>query len=244
MKLFDLHCDTITECCKNNLEIKNNNLHISLDKADYLPDWCQLFAIWMPNEFRGSAALEYFDNVYNYFIKQMEKNEDKISFCKSGEDINTALRLNKRASLLTVEGGAAAAGSAERIEYMYSLGVRLMTLTWNGECELGFGSDVEGGGGLKKFGFDAIKKMEEIGMIIDVSHLNERGFYDVAENTEKPFVATHSNSKSVWEHHRNLTDDQFEVIVKRGGVVGLNLYMAFLPKNAKSGCEGVHRCGF
>ena len=236
MELFDLHCDTITECCKNDLELKSNDLHISLDKAAYLSSWCQLFAIWMPNEYRKQAAFDYFDNVYDYFIKQ-----DAVRFCKNGEDIKNAVNENKTAAILTVEGGAATAGQLERLDYMYSLGVRLMTLTWNGECELGFGSDVKGGTGLTEFGFKAIRKMEELGMIIDVSHLNEKGFCDVAENTSKPFVASHSNSKTVWNHHRNLTDEQFKIISDWGGLVGLNFYTAFLPENSKNGSEGVLR---
>lgn len=241
MRLFDLHCDTITECYLGGHSLRNNNLSISLEKGKYFSNWCQVFALWMQNEYRGKAACDYQDKLYECFLNEVEKNKDIFSFCKCSDDIKLAVQNGKIAAILSVEGGAATAGSIDRLQYMYNCGVRLMTLTWNGQCEIACGSDIENGGGLTPFGFEVIKEMERLNMIIDVSHLNDIGFYDVAKATSKPFVATHSNSRVVKNHHRNLTDEQFKIIRDRGGIVGLNFYGAFLPDDIKSGCDGVLR---
>lgn len=241
MRLFDLHCDTITECYLGGHSLRKNNLAISLEKGNYISGWCQVFALWMQNEYRGQAACDYYDGLYNCFLAEVEKNKDILSFCKTSNDIKNTLENGKIAAILSVEGGAATAGKLERLQYMYDCGVRLMTLTWNGQCEVACGSDVDGGGGLTPFGFEVIKEMERLNMIIDVSHLNDIGFYEVVKNTTKPFVATHSNSRVVKNHYRNLTDDQFKIIRDRGGLVGLNFYDAFLPDDRKSGCDGALR---
>lgn len=241
MRLFDLHCDTITECYLGSHGLRDNNLSISLEKGRYISSWCQVFALWMKNEYRGQAACDYYEALYKCFLSEIEKNSDILSFCKSSDDIKNALNNNKIAAILSVEGGAATAGKLDRVQYMYDCGVRLMTITWNGQCEVACGSDVEGGGGLTPFGFEVIKEMERLNMIIDVSHLNDIGFYQVAQNTTKPFIATHSNSKTIKNHYRNLTDDQFKIIRDRGGIVGLNFYDAFLPDDRKSGCDGALR---
>ncbi|MBR5273013.1 MAG: membrane dipeptidase [Clostridia bacterium] len=241
MRLFDLHCDTITECYLRGCGLKNNDLSISLEKGKYIKNWCQVFALWMKNEYRCQAACDYFDGLYNCFLQEIDKNKNMVSFCTTSDDIKKAIENNKIAAILSVEGGAATAGKIERLRYMYDCGVRLMTLTWNGQCEVACGSDIEGGQGITPFGFEVIREMENLNMIIDVSHLNDIGFYEVAENTTKPFIATHSNSRTIKNHYRNLTDDQFKIIRDRKGIVGLNFYDAFLPDNRENGCDGAFR---
>lgn len=241
MRLFDLHCDTITECYTSNKRLRDNNLSLSPKKGKYISGWCQVFALWIQNEYRGQAACDHYDQLYNCFLKELAENNESLIFCKSASDIKATISSNKIAAILSVEGGAALAGRIDRLRHMYDCGVRLMTLTWNGQCEVACGSDVQGGGGLTPFGFEVIKEMEKLNMIIDVSHLNDVGFYEVAENTNKPFVATHSNSRTIKNHCRNLTDEQFKIIRDRKGLVGLNFYDGFLPDDRKSGCDGVLR---
>lgn len=241
MRLFDLHCDTITECYLGKHSLRNNNLSLSLEKGRYFSGWCQVFALWMQNEYRGQSACDYYDGLYRCFLEEMSKNSDILSFCKTSSDIKNAISNNKIAAVLSVEGGTALAGRIDRLQHLYDCGVRLLTLTWNGQCEIACGSDVENGRGLTSFGFDVVREMETLNMIIDVSHLNDIGFYEVAKNTTKPFVATHSNSRTVKNHCRNLTDDQFKIIRDREGLVGLNFYDGFLPDDRESGCDGVLR---
>ena len=120
----------------------------------------------------------------------------------------------------------------------YRLGVRMMTLTWNYENELGFPNEIINNKlvcdrGLKDRGFEFIEEMENLGIIIDVSHLSDAGFYDILNNTKKPFVASHSNARSICNHRRNMTDDMIKKLADRGGVMGLNFYSNFLNENTK-----------
>ncbi len=144
-------------------------------------------------------------------------------------------------ALLTLEEGAVCEGSMEKLHAFYDRGVRMMTLTWNFPNEIGFPNIhmPENGGepdftvpeterGLTEFGFDLIEEMQRIGMIVDVSHLSDAGFYDVASHAKKPFVASHSDARSVCRAVRNLTDDMIRTLAEKGGVTGLNYCADFL----------------
>ena len=127
----------------------------------------------------------------------------------------------------------------ERVEKLYQEGVRFLGLVWNGENELGSGHNTKKG--LTDFGIRVIRRMEQLRMVADVSHLNDRGFDMVCEVSSRPFVATHSNLRSVASHVRNLTEEQFQEIVRRKGLVGLNLYRSFLSDEGKGDLEALCR---
>ena len=198
MNVFDLHCDTITVCDTESKSLQDSDCDITMQKAENLDTWAQLFAVWMPDEYRGAAAIDYFERVYHTFTAQTGALADRIARCQKRGDLDAAFAAGKAAAILTVEGGAALAGDLARVSALYDRGVRLMTLTWNAENELGFGCREDGAKGLKAFGKDAVREMERLGMVVDVSHLNRAGFYDVARITEKPFIASHSNAAAVW----------------------------------------------
>ncbi|MCR4925475.1 MAG: membrane dipeptidase [Clostridiales bacterium] len=237
MNFFDLHCDTIGECYLQKKSLKTNDLHISLDKAKDLEKWAQLFAIWIPDEKRGQEALQYFKNVYDVFLREIQNNESDISFCRNSEDIDKAFKASQYSALLGVEGGAAIAGRLENLDFLYDCGVRLMTLTWNDSNEIANGCFSKDTSGLTAFGKETVKYMQGKNMIVDVSHLNRKGFYDVVDITEKPFVASHSNSDKVYSHPRNLTDEQIDIMIERKCLIGLNLYTKFLGESEQSGCD-------
>lgn len=133
-------------------------------------------------------------------------------------------------ALLTIEDGRSAK-SIDKIKEYYDLGIRLIGLTWNFENCMGYPTSDDKDimkKGLKKFGFEAVEYMNEIGMIVDVSHLSDAGFYDVAKISKKPFVASHSNARELSPHRRNLTDEMIKIIANKGGVAGLNFAPAFL----------------
>ena len=198
----------------------------------------------MPDSVRGAAALQYFDRHAAYFRKMAETGA--FTVLETGEDLEKLGNKQGTAFILTVEGGSAVAGDLKNIHHLRENGVRVMTLTWNGSNEIGrggiagekiglqecneIGSGVMSGDkfGLTPFGKLAVKEMEKEGIVIDISHASEALFYDVAGNTERPFIATHSNSKVLCKHPRNLTDDQFRIICNRGGLVGLNYFKALL----------------
>lgn len=241
MRLFDLHCDTITQCSIENKKLLKNDLHISLKNAQYLKEWVQLFAIWMPDEYRGSQACQYFEDIYFTYNEQMNKNKKRISKCTTDKEIEQALQDGKFASVLTVEGGSAVAGDLNRIDYLYECGVRVMTLTWNGSNEIAKGCMSQDKSGLTDFGKKAVQKMQDIGMIVDVSHLNDAGFYDVAnlsQISKKPFIATHSNSDFICAHKRNLTNEQINIIIENNGLIGINLFWQFIGADS---CDFVYR---
>lgn len=207
MKFFDLHCDTITECYLKNKKLKTNDLDISLDKAKCIDEWNQVFAIWMPDEYRGKEAEDYYEKVYAKFREE----------CKA-----------VKGAILAVEGGSALGGKLENVEKLARDGVKIITLTWNKENELASGCFSEKDEGLTAFGKEAVKKMVNFGITPDVSHLGEKGFYDLCETIDSPFIASHSDVYSLNPHPRNLKDEQIKIIIERKGLIGLNFYNKFL----------------
>lgn len=238
--LFDLHCDTVTTCSEQGCEMYSNSRHISLEKGMLYRKWCQVFAIWIPDELRGIAAQKYFERNVAFFLDQMEKYSDAVRFCKTARELRDAATLQKCGALLAIEGGAALGGEITKLEEYYQKGVRILTLTWNGKNELACGC-MDGEEGLTEFGRQVLIKMGKLGMIADVSHLNEKGFYELAELQAGPFIASHSNFSDVWHHKRNLSREQFDILRQTGGLVGLNLYWNFLGDNEDRGMDNVYR---
>lgn len=241
MKYFDLHCDTISECYHGKKSLFNNDFHLSLHRGEKYFPWFQCFAIWITDDRRGKAATDYFDALLQKFMEEIERNSDKTMLCKTASDFQTAQAQHKIGAVLTVEGGAAAAGNLERLKFMADCGVKVMTLTWNSSCEFGDGVGVESPEGLTPFGKLALKEMERLNMIVDVSHASSKLFYDVVEATDKPFVATHSNSQTICHNRRNLTDEQFQIIRRRGGLVGINFMPEFLNDSGRAGIDDILR---
>jgi len=233
MKFFDLHCDTLTRCYKEKQELKENNLHVNLEKGKIFDSWIQCFAAWVDDSYRGKEAVNYINNLINLFYKELERNKNLI-FIKSKKDLKKENLKNKIGAILTIEGSAALGGNLNELERFYNLGVRIMTLTWNGSSEVGDGSMNSSKRGLTVFGKKVIKKMQDLGMIIDVSHASDKLFFDIAENVERPIIATHSDSKKICNHARNLTDEQFRVIKSKKGLVGLNFLNLFLKSEDAS----------
>lgn len=225
-RMMDLHCDTLTKGEDLFHSLDNPALMAALSKLPRGTEWAQFFAVFIPDEFRGEAAAEYFDRYYGSFTHQMELYANRIAPCRSGAEIRAAFASGRHAAILTVEGGCVLKGELRRIALLRERGVRALTLVWNGENELGSG--VSGEGGLTEFGKACISELEKNGIFIDVSHLNDAGFEDVAERAERPFIATHSNARAIADHPRNLTDRQIRIIAERGGLIGLNYYVRFL----------------
>ncbi len=236
MKYFDLHCDTLTEICDSGKDILHNDLHISLDRAKNFEKYVQTFACFIPDEYRGEAAVSYFNKLADKFYECLNKEKDISLY----SDKNTDTKIK---AILSVEGGAALGGKIENVKYLYDRGVKIMTLTWNAKNEIAHGA-YEESGGLTSFGKDVIREMENLGIVADVSHLNRESFFDVAKVAKKPFIATHSNADIVNKeagHKRNLTDEQIKVIRDMNGLIGLNFYMEFLDDENAQGTDAILR---
>lgn len=234
MKLFDLHCDTLYRAFFENGGLFNNDFHISFDRINSIEPYIQCMAIWVPDEFRNKNAIQLFENCRKKLNDELKDTNIKI--IRSQDDIIEVESKKGKGVVLTVEGGAVLGGKLENVDYLAECGVKIMTLTWNGNCELGDGIGVEGAKGLTDFGKSVIAKMEQNSIVVDVSHSSVPMFYDVAELSTKPFCATHSNSKQICPHRRNLTDEQFSIIKDKGGIVGLNLSRGFLREDEDKAC--------
>ena len=244
MKLFDLHCDTIYECCETGKHLRENDLHINYAAAHRYQPYVQFFALFCgarqpySPETRdcllNTPADERFDRMLTTARREFAANADWLTFCRSAADIRAAVEAGKAAALLSIEGAELLPDRPDALDYVYDAGVRLITLTWNYRSRYGCSSAVDQNEGLTELGKQLVRDCGEKGIIVDVSHLSDRGFWDVCEATDRPFVATHSDSRVLCRNSRNLTDEQFAEIANRRGLVGVNLYTPFLVRQSDS----------
>ena len=223
---FDLHCDTIYESLAQGCDISNPEFHIAPGKSSYLSPYIQCFAICVPEEIRGEKATEMYIKAHERLVEQCAKFDIRI--IKSYEDIKEVKEKKLKGAIFTVENASLLAGKIENIDLFVNFGVKFVTLTWNGRNELGAGAMVTHSNGITPFGIEVIKKLEENNITVDVSHASDRLLNDILTHSTKPIAATHSNSRAITNVKRNLTDEHFKAIVKRGGIVGLNLHKFFL----------------
>lgn len=229
MRLFDFHCDTLYKATTTNGSLLHNDYHISIEKADRLEQWLQVMAVWIPDEIRGQAAFDFVSKCADNLRQQLSQAECNVY---NPLNFNELVRSQHRKNIiLAVEGGAALNGDIRNVKKLKDIGVQLLTLTWNGKNELGDGVGVINPKGLTNFGREAVAELERNKIVIDISHASEPLFWDVAQIAARPFVATHSNSRTVCNHKRNLTDDQFKYMVSIKGIVGLNFCYYFLKDN-------------
>lgn len=246
MKVIDMHCDTIARLYSDrSTEVSLRHApgyQIDLEKmkkGDYLLQNFALFLDLKETDHPARTALSMADLYY----KELEKNKDLILPAFSYEDICASQAAGKMSAMLTLEEGDILEGNLDNLRLFYEKGVRMITLTWNYPNKIGFPNISFGSDGFPKFarrcergltpfGIELIREMEHLGIIIDVSHMSDGGFRDVLKYTKKPFAASHSNSASVRDVCRNLTDDMIRALAERGGVMGLNFCTAFLTEKA------------
>lgn len=237
MRLFDLHCDTLTLAMNSQKELAQNDLQLSFEKGAAYSPWLQTMAVFIPDELRGEAAWRYFCRAEAFLTVQLQKNP-KIRRCTDHTDIQKLREDRAQGVLLAVEGGAVLGGQLTRVAELASFGVRMMTLTWNGANELGGGAGEPGG--LTDFGREVLREMADHRIVPDISHASDPLFWDVCETFDGPLIATHSNARTVCAHRRNLTDAQFREIVHRNGLVGLNLYPEFITGNEDASMDAIY----
>ncbi|MEE1280256.1 MAG: membrane dipeptidase [Oscillospiraceae bacterium] len=226
MKLLDLHCDTLNKLLNLGISLDNSQTAVTLSGLRKFEKSVRCFAIWVSDDLSESRAKEKFDKLYEVFAAQLSLFGDDIINIADKQSFSAP----RTGLMLTVENGAVLNGSLREIERIASLGVKMLTITWNGENSLGFGQ--LNNRPLKPFGKECIPMLEQNGITVDVSHLSDRGFDDVCAISKKPFVASHSNCRSICSHKRNLADEQICEIIKRKGLIGLNFYYGFLNDDA------------
>ncbi|HIH73188.1 MAG TPA: membrane dipeptidase [Thermococcaceae archaeon] len=188
----------------------------------------RVMAIWTPPEKRVIAlrhALEVLNNLHKDVIES-----PSFELVTSVKDMRNAIKNGKVALWLGLEGGEPIENSLDLLEVFYALGLRVLTLTWSLRNAIGDGVFERTKGGLTNFGIEVLGKAEELGIVVDVSHLNEQGFWDVIETTSFPIIASHSNAYSLCPNPRNLKDDQIKALAERDGVIGVNAIPSFVDK--------------
>lgn len=230
MNLIDFHCDTIYKLRKTPSEnLRKNSFSVDTDKLKCSGSIAQFFALYIDLA-ETKDPFDEFNRMADIFRKELEANSDALRFSGSFGELMENQKNGYVSTFLTVEEGAALEGRISNLEELHRLGVRLITLTWNYPNEIGYPNfkgkyaDM----GLTDFGCEVVEAMNHYNMIIDVSHLSDRGFYDVSEVSTKPFMASHSNARSVTGNLRNLTDDMIRTLGNKGGIVGVNFEKTFL----------------
>ena len=236
--VFDAHCDAVSRCSgAEDVHLSGTGGHWDLSRMDALGPVAQFFALFWDSagDTDPEAKLRRECQV---FQRECGLYADRLTHCRTGKEAEQAIAQGRTAAFLSVEGGELLDCSLERLEQAFQMGVRAVNLTWNHANLLSGSHREEPERGLSPLGRAFVLRMQELGMLVDVSHLSDPGFWDVAELAHKPFMASHSNSRSVFFHTRNLTDRQFTAIIAANGIVGLNAYADFLGASPVT-CDGV-----
>ena len=245
--VVDTHADTPQRFLDENYDIGSTDPkdlgHISLDKAKAGNLGAEFFSIWVePETNQGHFArhtLDLIDSVY----EQADRHPDRMMMAFSVDDIERAHREHKLATLLGIEGGHSIENDIHLLRDFYRLGVRYMTLSWSNTNEWADSSGdinnpkVEHHNGLTDGGKQIVLEMNRLGMLIDISHVADKTFYDAIAITKAPLIASHSSARALTNHPRNMTDDMLRAVATNGGVVQVNFYNAFIDENYRKAAE-------
>jgi len=247
MKFIDLHCDTLMHTVGREEPLsllKNHQTSIDFERMKEGGSLAQFFAVFLPTEemFLENVGEVMDDDLYiNTLVDTLKReignNGDLIALAYTHEDVLKNEREGRMSAILTIEDGRSVHGSLDKLRSYYEMGIRLISLTWNFENCFGYPNSDDRNimeMGLKAFGREAVEYMNQLGMIVDVSHLSDGGFFDVAKISKKPFVASHSNSRDISPHKRNLTDQMIRILGEKGGVAGINFAPHFLQPDTST----------
>ena len=214
--IFDAHCDTLSYLLDSDEPFQINNAMMDRSRLNQYKRYTPVFACFIAPEYRSCALERCLEMIHRFHHEHFP-------------------------GVLSIEG-AEMITSVPILYNLYRLGVRMVALTWNHTNHLAGGADdTNPMHGLTEFGETIVKEMNKLNMYIDVSHLNDRSFYDIAEISSLPIIASHSNSRAVCNHRRNLTDDMFEIIRQSGGCVGINFYPPFLNESGSATIDDIIR---
>lgn len=237
MNIIDFHCDTLTMLKPEEESFEKNSHMVDLERLEQAGVRVQCCAAFVPTgmfppEVRDQKSMEAFLRVQKVWKSVISQYPDRLLPVRSSEEMEQCFREKKTGLLLTIEDGGVCGQDLSNVQKVFDLGVRLITLTWNYENAFGIPNGNEGG--LKPLGIEAVEEMNRLGILVDVSHLSDDGFWDVQKYSKRPFLASHSNARAVTGHQRNLTDDMIRAVAQAGGVIGLNFAPAFLGGEEES----------
>lgn len=230
--VFDFHCDTALALMGEDMNqagsLRKNQLHIDLERASGLGGYAQCFACFttpMMEDWYHVSPVVIFEREIATIQREVDANRDLISIAYSPEEVEENQAKGKMSAILTLEGTAGFGHEPALLEDLHAIGFRVTSMGWNEKNPL-TGSHITGGG-LTDHGREYVKEAQRLGMLIDVSHISDEGFWDVIQVTQAPVIATHSNSRAICGNSRNLTDDMFRAICETEGVAGYNVCAEF-----------------
>ncbi len=229
--IVDGHCDTPYRMLRHNVHLDEHDPEAQADLRSLRKGGvtASFFAAYVPPYYANRGAAQFAHRVIDLIHAEVERRKDVLTFCTDADGIRAAKRDGRIGILIGVEGGHAIEDSLITLRNFYSRGARYMTLTHvntNNWCD----SSGDGGrhGGLTDFGRQVVRAMNDLGMIVDVSHISDDAFHQVVETTRVPVVATHSSCRALCRHPRNMTDDMLRTLARNGGVCMINFFSAFL----------------
>lgn len=227
ISVFDLHCDTALTLLGEDMNqagsLKKNAGHIDLERAGALAGYAQCFACFTTpymEQWHGTSPIVIFERELATIQREVDRNRDKIAIAYSPAQIRTNKEKGLMSAVLTLEGTAGIGYDPELLEDLRAIGFRISSLGWNESNPLT--GSWKTGEGLTDQGKEYVRRCQDLGILVDVSHISDQGFWDIMKITQKPIVATHSNARAVWDCGRNLTDDMFRAVCESGGVAGYN----------------------
>jgi len=245
--VVDTHADTPQRFLDEGFDIgstdPNDKGHISLDKAKRGNLDAEFFSIWVePETNQGHFAKHTFDLIDSVY-EQAARHPDRMMMAFSVADIERAHREHKLAACMGIEGGHSIENDIHLLRDYYRLGVRYMTLSWSNTNEWADSSGdiddpkVQHHNGLTDFGKQVVLEMNRLGMMVDISHVADKTFWDTIATTKAPVIASHSSARALTNAPRNMTDDMLKAVAKNGGVVQVNFYNGFVDENFRKAME-------
>ncbi len=223
---FDCHADTLTFLNEEKGSLYRNTCNLDLKRAGIFAEkYTQIFALWRQQEEMPENPEERFLMLYERATALLEEESDKIVWCRSGKEMELAHKEGKAAAFLSVEDLSIMGSMGEKL---WELGIRFAMLTWNYENMYGCGSPSNQFMGLTDFGKRTVKQLLTKGVVMDISHLSDAGVCDVFSITDRPVMASHSNVRDIYNKPRNLKKQQIQELIRRKGLIGMNLFSNFV----------------
>lgn len=241
--VVDSHNDILTACMEKKVSMDANlkgRTHSDLNRFKEGGVDVQLFSVWCDGNKENPFA--WANREMDTLDAVVARNPDKITIVRNTKELKRAVRQGKLAAMFGVEGGHMIEDKLENLDKLYARGTRYMTLTWNNSPSWASSAMFETGAmpaetarekGLSEFGKQVIRRMNELGMMVDLSHVGEKTFWDAIQATTKPVIVSHSNAYALCPSFRNLKDEQIIAVGKNGGVIDLNFYSGFVDSSSK-----------
>ncbi|HMC20947.1 MAG TPA: dipeptidase [Thermoanaerobaculia bacterium] len=229
--IVDGHCDTPYRMLRRNVHLDEHDTEAQVDLRTLLESGitASFFAAYVPPYYAGRGAAKFAYRVIDLIRSETARYPNQLTFCSDAAGIRETKSHNKTAIMIGIEGGHAIEDSLDTLRDFYRLGARYMTLTHvntNNWCDSS--GDGERHGGLTDFGREVVHTMNDLGMIVDISHVSDAAFYAAVETTRAPLVATHSSCRALCRHPRNMTDDMLRALARNGGICMINFFSAFV----------------